>query len=316
MIVSNSVLMIEKQRGKARGKERNMSNDWREPQLKTAPSSKVVTFEFHRGRPAVEREEKRRVKRNLFGEEKGGGKPSMNRKLGAQLKAKKQLFRSNYVPYQGWKLSHHEEGRQVEITEGVSSYVASKHLEPFNRPFQFPVEPSPNLFSLEDDKPRRNSAEFSRTQFPGLGSVQDVSDDRNPFHDFSTSFLPPSSSAVTSTKRRGFVTGESITNLEHYFSSPRRLGYSSSPLRPQIGDIFRDHCLLSISSFQDDKLFCSSYSNIEYSPNIPSSTSICTPMFNWMLENNDWKDASPVRNMDARFMWEDEDIDTDILNMK
>jgi len=315
MVVSNSVLMVEKQRGKTRRGEEGdmMSNDWRESQPKTAPSSRVVTFEFNRGRPVVEREEKRRVKRKLFGEEKGEGKPSMNRILRAQLKAKKQLFGSNYVPYKGWKLSHHE-GRQVEITEGVSSYVASKHLEPFNRPFQFPVEPSPNLFSLEDDKPRRNSAEFSRTQFPGLGSVQDVSDDRNPFHDFSPSFLPPSSSAVTSAKRRGFVTGKSITNLEHYCSSPRRLEYSSSPLRPQIAEIFRDHSLPSVSPFQDNKLFCSSYSNIEYSSNILSSTSFCTPMFNWMLENNDWKDASPVRNMDARIMWEDEGIDADIFN--
>merc|ERR1719233_327919 len=270
-----------------------MRNEYREAQFETTLSSKVVTFEFNQGRPAVDGEEKRRVKRNLFRED-GGGKSSVNRKLRAQLKAKKQLFRSNPVPYQGRTLSHHED-RQVAMTERVSSLVASKH-----RPFQCPVEPSPNMFSLKDDnndKPRRGSAEMSRTQFPGHEIVEDVYYDRNPFHDFSPSFPPPLSSAVSPAKWRGFVTGESSTSLELYCPSSQRLEYRYPLHQPQIAETFRDHSLPSHSSPQDNKLFCSSFPNVEYSSYFPNSTNICTPMINWVLENNDWEDASPVRNM-------------------
>jgi len=310
MIVSNSVLMVEKEREKTRGEENVKNNTV--AQLKTTLSSKVVTFEFNRGRPAVDMEEKKRVKRNLFRAEDAKGKSSVNRKLSAQLKAKKKLFRSNPVPYQyqGRRLSHHP-GRQVEIVESASSWVTSNH-----RPFQFPEEPSPILFSLEDEEPRRGSAELSRTQFPGLGIVQDVSDDRNPFHDFSPSVPPPFSSAIAHAKWKGFGTGESLTSLEHFCASPQRLDYRCSPPNPQIGEIFHDYSLPSNSSFPDDKLFCSNYSNIEYNSYISSSTNIRTPMINWVLENNDWEDASPVRNMDARNMWEDEGIDADVLVTK
>jgi len=242
------------------------------------------------------------VKRNLFGDEEKGGKllVNRNRKLRAQLKAKKKLFRSS-------SRSSKHECHPVEATDRVSSWVASHHSQPCYRPFHFPANPPTSSFLLEDIEPR-SSAKISCKQFPGLEIAQGVSDDQNMFHDFPLSFPPPSSSsAVSPADWRGSITiTRDLTNMESNCPSPRRLKYRSSPREHQIAEFSHDQSLPSNLSFQDNTLFCSSYSNIEdeYTNNayIPSSLNISTSCFNWVQKNNRWDD-SPVRNIKARIMW-------------
>jgi len=267
-------------------------------------------LEFNRGRPTVDREEKRRVKRNLFGGvvEKGE-KSSVSRKLRAKLKAKKKLFGYNHAPYQG-KISSQHDGLSEEKNKRMSSWISSSshHLQSRYHSFQLPaVQPSPKLFSLKDETNSRHSAWIPRTQSPVIGVMQDMSGHQNQLGEISPSIFPPFSSAVNPAKRRGSLMGESLTTLEFYHpSSPQKQKPRSSPRGHQITECFQDQSLPSDSSFQENKLFSSSYFNTEDSSintYIPSSTSIATPRFNWLLDHDEWEEASPPRNMDVRFMW-------------
>jgi len=306
-IVNNCGAMVEQVRQvlkKTRDEEMNRSND---DALKVDQhthtvfqSSKVETFQFNRGRPAVDKQEKRRVKRNLFGEKEGGGgrRSSVNRKLRAQLKAKKKLFKSNHDPYRGRKL----ESRHVEMTDSTSPWVSFNHLKPCSScPFKLPVDSSPSLF-LSDEEKTRSSAWISLTPSPSLDIVQGVSDDQNLLHEYSPSFFQPSPPAVSLAEWRESLTEGCSPGPARCCPSPLRLEYMT-PL-----GLSHDQSFSSNMSFQDNKLFSSSYSNIEdtsafntYVSSYPADITI-----NWALENNELVDASsPVRNMEVRVMWGD-----------
>ena len=82
--------MVEQSREEERGQEdREETMVGRE--TKYAKTDEVETFEFNKGRPAVDKRERRGVKRNLFGE--GERRSSVNRRLRDQLKMKKQSLK-------------------------------------------------------------------------------------------------------------------------------------------------------------------------------------------------------------------------------
>merc|ERR1719318_2139919 len=94
------------------------------------------TFQFNKGRPAVDKRERRGVKRNLFGE--GERRSSVNRRLRNQLKKKKQSLKSRQSKHLDKRTSQVQH-KDPAITERVSSWIIShqfldEHLPSLSAP--------------------------------------------------------------------------------------------------------------------------------------------------------------------------------------
>ena len=148
------------------------------------------TFQFNKGRPAVDKRERRGVKRNLFGE--GERRSSVNRRLRDQLKMKKQSIKSRHLTHLDKKSSHVQHKHPV-ITERVSFWIFShqfldEHLPSLTGP---PLDLPPCLgFSSHLDFPPSSSMLLSS---PGLAPVSRYSQDQDPsypWQDLPTNYSP------------------------------------------------------------------------------------------------------------------------------
>ena len=152
-------------------------DDRQETMMEKTKKFEGETFQFNKGRPAVDKRERRGVKRNLFGE--GERRSSVNRRLRDQLKMKKQSIKSRHLTHLDKKSSHVQHKHPV-ITERVSFWIFShqfldEHLPSLTGPS---LDLPPCLgFSSHLDLPPSSSMLLS---FPGLAPVSRYSQDQDP----------------------------------------------------------------------------------------------------------------------------------------
>ena len=149
-IFCNSAVLVDRVREmmeQSREEETGMGRIYEDGRdgMKMVYKKEAKTFQFNKGRPIVDREERRMVKKNLFGEE--GSRSSVNAKLRKNLMVKKKLIETNS------RHSHQLDKRasliresQPGVAERVSSWVSSQHFQP--NPALFPFIHSFIIFSL------------------------------------------------------------------------------------------------------------------------------------------------------------------------
>ena len=142
-----------------------------------AKTGEVETYEFNKGRPAVDKGQRRGVKRNLFGE--GERRSSVNRRLRDQLKMKKQSLKSRQSKHLDERTSQVQHKDPV-ITERVSSWIIShqfldEHLPSLLSPSPH-LPPCPSFSPLLEHPPSSSMLLFS----PGLAPVPRYSQDLDP----------------------------------------------------------------------------------------------------------------------------------------
>jgi len=274
--------------------------EWRRGQLRNP----LETFQFNKGRPVVDTQEKRRVRRNLFGD--GEKKSSVNRRLREKMRAKRKLFKS--------KQQHGKKPvSQSQVTDRVSSWVFSHHPEQNctadNQSHQLPP-PINDLFSVEEEYSGSSPAwmPLSPTIVPGIDAGS--SEDQEPYP---PSFLQLSLSTVgLPVKTEGstpcFPYPTQNYRMDGLCSSQHPFSFNmASPLNQHqhLGSFPLDESFSSNFSFQDNKLLsCSNY-NLE---NIASSSgnymdSSALPWSSSMPEMDVWKNESSVRQVMPRVMW-------------
>jgi len=294
----NNVVMVDKVKEmvkNCRTEKMILSNTPRDVQQRIL--SKVENYQFNKGRPSIDKQERRMVKRNLFGveEKENDRRSSVNRKLRAKLKAKKKLFRSDR---HAGRSSKCVDGQQSVLSERVLSWVSKHHpRSPITSAYQIPhqLEPSPNFLTLE----QHQTSFFARKHLSPIPA---------PGPSWNESSQYQFSSSVSHEFWRGSTSRESFTDEGHRLLQESSKSIATvSPVTNEFGRCSPNLSFSSNFSFQDNKLFSSSYSNIDNGsiPSINFQTSSSSESWfnkNWLPED-ECVHGSPMRNEVARVMW-------------
>jgi len=288
-------------------------------------TNEADTFQFNKGRPAVDKMERRGVKRNLFGE--GERRSSVNRRLRDQLKRKKQSLKSRQSKHLAKRSSQVQHKVPVIIESVSSSWKISdqfldEHLPTITGPSPY-LPPCPGFSPHLEHPPSSSMLLFS----PGLPPVPRYSQDQDPSHPWPG--LPTSYSAerllapwrgssacsskspvasFTNLAQSLFADDPPVCSASTRFSSCPVSSTSSSSILSYYGShletVQQQQSISANFSFQEIQNF-SSPANPYFSPSpvTTSPTLFSLNMSSCWPRRDGWESASPLRQGVPRIMW-------------
>jgi len=247
-------------------------------------------IQFNKGRPPVDREERRGVKRNLFGDRKE--RSSVNRKLMDKLKIKKKSLRKRQA-----KHLYHKQPPDC-FNKNVVSKIPSMNVATTS-PF-FPIlKDSPRNFMESGSKFSSSQSSFSTFHAPSKRFSP------NPvFLPFST--FPASSSIFTLEASSPARLNFDLSNHAGLCSTASELPFPDTTMQSFVQEDLSDFLPTSQVQFPDsssvDKI--SSFTFLPTSSHFPSLSSLTDSE-----ESSQWWNGgggerdSPIREVVPRIMW-------------